>query len=458
MLLTYVCAAIVATTSFGVASLGGKVAADIRRINVKPAVNEEERGQCVHITSCPYLANLLMVEPKTPAQRILLSKSQCGLDNRVEGLVNRILVCCPQSMTGSGEYRFGTTPSDVANGTNTTLWEFPWMVLNRSDGPGLRFALDIDLSHRQFLDDQGIVQNRIIGGKGATIEEFPFMASLERHGRHLCSMCVVTPSWLITAGFCFFDIKTGDFVTVPQVYAIVAATSLLTNKETRECIQDQQIRAVRQIILHPKFNLKHPVPDLALVRAMPSLRLCEQLQPAHLPEPHMASPQYLHTNRRCYIAGWGEVSAKQYADRLSSVSVITGLCMVGPNLYTLPLLQKVTMPLLSLKDCLNKYPWASWLLEEEHICTLSLEGKDACWGDVGGPLVCDGFVVALVSAGVGCANKSNPTVYTRVDKHLRWIERTSDLWRMNLAPRQPKISIFTALGHLLMALAGFWHA
>jgi len=92
-----------------------------------------------------------MVEPKTPAQRILLSKSQCGLDNRVEGLVNRILVCCPQSMRGNimdseptpstrdalqqgdvlpGNDVCGFLFADrIFGGTNTTLWEFPWMVL-----------------------------------------------------------------------------------------------------------------------------------------------------------------------------------------------------------------------------------------------------------------------------------------------------------------------------------------
>jgi len=91
------------------------------------------------------------VEPKTPEQRVLLSKSQCGLDNRVEGLVNRILVCCPQSKRGDIEDPQPTAPkgneqqpgnvlpgSDdcgflfddrIFGGTATSLWEFPWMVL-----------------------------------------------------------------------------------------------------------------------------------------------------------------------------------------------------------------------------------------------------------------------------------------------------------------------------------------
>lgn len=114
----------------------------------------DERGQCVHIASCPYLANILKASPQTAAQRELLSKSQCGLDNRRQqtDLMNRILVCCPQSKRGDSSAVPETPDPDgqqpgnvlpgtdtcgflfgdrIVGGTNTTLWEFPWMVLLR---------------------------------------------------------------------------------------------------------------------------------------------------------------------------------------------------------------------------------------------------------------------------------------------------------------------------------------
>lgn len=51
---------------------------------------------------------------------------------------------------------------------------------------------------------------------------------------------------------------------------------------------------------------------------------------------------------------------------------------------------------------------------------------DACEGDSGGPAVAlaeDGrfLAVGLVSYGVGCANKSIPGVYTRLDAFVEWI-------------------------------------
>lgn len=118
----------------------------------------EEKGLCIHIRDCPFLYEILNISEPTPAQRQLLSDSQCGLDNRPQsGLVQRILVCCPDSKrtaqgsaTGGGgstiNNRFSDEPEPgnvlpsigkcgvffanrIIGGTKTQLSEFPWMAL-----------------------------------------------------------------------------------------------------------------------------------------------------------------------------------------------------------------------------------------------------------------------------------------------------------------------------------------
>jgi len=66
-------------------------------------------------------------------------------------------------------------------------------------------------------------------------------------------------------------------------------------------------------------------------------------------------------------------------------------------------------------------------LDESFNCAGGEEGKDACKGDGGGPLMCpdkDGFyhLTGLVAWGVGCGDKDVPGVYADVNKALCFID------------------------------------
>lgn len=61
--------------------------------------------------------------------------------------------------------------------------------------------------------------------------------------------------------------------------------------------------------------------------------------------------------------------------------------------------------------------------------TSGAEGRDACDGDGGGPLVCEKnktwYQMGIVSFGIGCGRRNVPGVYTRVSAYTDWIYATA---------------------------------
>ncbi|EDS33907.1 trypsin [Culex quinquefasciatus] len=101
---------------------------------------------------------------------------------------------------------------------------------------------------------------------------------------------------------------------------------------------------------------------------------------------------------KCIVSGWGMLNTYgPMADRLQSVRV----------------------PLWNMAACGKAYP--AVYLGDGKLCAGSA-GKDSCQADSGGPLVCHGKLVGLVSFGQDCGDPRHPGVYTSVLHYLDWIE------------------------------------
>ena len=87
-------------------------------------------------------------------------------------------------------------------------------------------------------------------------------------------------------------------------------------------------------------------------------------------------------------------------------------------------LQKVDLELNDLVACQEQYGMYGVEIGSKMICA-SGNGTDACQGDSGGPLLVSkngkGYVVGVVSFGIGCANPYFPGVYTNVAKYADWV-------------------------------------
>lgn len=60
-------------------------------------------------------------------------------------------------------------------------------------------------------------------------------------------------------------------------------------------------------------------------------------------------------------------------------------------------------------------------------CAGSLDGsRDACFGDSGGGLICNGQITGIVSFGFGCGRRGFPGVYVDVSQFNHWIQECVD--------------------------------
>lgn len=217
-------------------------------------------------------------------------------------------------------------------------------------------------------------EHRIFGGKPCNQEEYKDIVRIRNKHAFICAGSALNEWWVLTAAHC------------QEAYLAVVVRSLNSKQISHE---------LRNIYIHPKFDEKYLYNDIALLllKIPIGLGMVEFVK----------LPRY-HLEVKCSMAlvkGWGTTENGVYSKTL--------LC--------------AELPVLNISECESMHQ-ARVKDYRSVICTLSREGKDACRGDSGGPLTCNGVQVGIVSWGVGCNHPFLPGVFTRVDYYLDFIKKT----------------------------------
>jgi len=169
---------------------------------------------------------------------------------------------------------------------------------------------------------------------------------------------------------------------------------------------------VSDIFLHERFFAGSLHNDLALIRLITDINWADvpQVSPVCLPQPHD-----VFTGTRCWVTGWGQDAFQGDGEMQAT-------------------LQEVDVPIVDPDYCekaLKKEGLGyRFKLHPGWLCAGGEEGKDACSGDGGGPLVCPVAhgermaLAGLVSWGVGCGKAGVPGVYTNIATYVHWIRET----------------------------------
>ena len=179
-----------------------------------------------------------------------------------------------------------------------------------------------------------------------------------------------------------------------------------------------QERFVKSISIHPRYSgtpegsaslWLHN--DFALLHMTVEFKLDEHLDTICLPEfPNERESNYQKTG--CVVTGWGKDAFNGNYQRA---------------------MKQIELPIVDNGLCQKQFRQTDRLsndfqLHDSFICAGGEEGKDACTGDGGGPLVCpslyddDTYVLAgVVAWGIGCGRRNVPGAYAAITDGLCFI-------------------------------------
>ncbi|XP_070566761.1 chymotrypsinogen B-like [Ptychodera flava] len=241
--------------------------------------------------------------------------------------------------------------------------------------------------------EQNVSPPRIVPGQVAQLGMWPWQASLNISGEHMCGAVLLDSQWLLTAAQCVYDDENRRIIDVDSIQVRIGFSKL-------DEIADGELTSEVDIIeTHPKYKKGFKRWDFALLHLPQPVNYTENIRPACI-EP---SPSGDREYDRCAISGWG------YSGH--------------PENQPSNKLKYEYVDIVDQETCDKAHFDAVY---DYHVCTSNEGGVGTCYGDAGGPLVCKRnkkwFVIGISSWIRGqCASENYPSVFSRVSTAMRWI-------------------------------------
>ncbi|XP_039084012.1 serine protease 44-like [Hyaena hyaena] len=131
---------------------------------------------------------------------------------------------------------------------------------------------------------------RVVGGVPVPRRKWPWQASLQMEGKHVCGGSLIASQWVMTAAHC---------ITGHKKYTVrLGGKSLYPNSTTTLVVP------VEDIVCHRSFDATTLRHDIALVLLAFAVNYSSYIQPVCLPEKAFQA----ETGTECWVTGWGHLA------------------------------------------------------------------------------------------------------------------------------------------------------
>ncbi|XP_024873562.1 trypsin 3A1-like isoform X1 [Temnothorax curvispinosus] len=239
-------------------------------------------------------------------------------------------------------------------------------------------------------------KTRIVGGNVTSVYDYPWLVSMSKKGTFYCAGSIISRKHILTAAHCLqgFDIRTIKLVLMDSDRSSVGSNAI--------------VRRIKSAVIHENFHSYTFNNDIAIIEMDEPVSVNGIVRTACLPEDNVID----YTGAIATVVGWGRTGeTKPVSDEL----------------------RKVNLPILSQEEC-DQAGYAKNRITENMFCAGyiihpegAVEGRDACFGDSGGPLHVKGIygqleVVGIVSWGRGCGRPNFPGIFTKLTNYIGWLK------------------------------------
>ncbi|XP_034933964.1 uncharacterized protein [Chelonus insularis] len=268
--------------------------------------------------------------------------------------------------------------------------------------------------HRPNFGQCGVRNSQGINGRIKTpsfidgdseFGEYPWQVAILKkdpaESVYVCGGTLISPRHILTAAHC---VKTHSSY---DLRARLGEWDVNHDVEFYPYIE----RDIVSVTVHPEFYAGTLYNDIAILKLDHDVDFEKNphISPACLPDKHDD-----FTGSRCWTTGWGKDAFGDFGKYQN-------------------ILKEVDVPVVSNSICEHQMRRTrlgpSFNLHPGFMCAGGEDGKDACKGDGGGPMICERNghwqVAGVVSWGIGCGQPGVPGVYARVSYYLDWIRQVT---------------------------------